>query len=259
MTVIPQVDLNADMGEGYGPWRMGDDLALLDIVTSANVACGFHAGDPTTMATTFAAARERGVAIGAHPGFDDKPGFGRRVVACTTAEVERLVAYQVGAAQAMAALAGHRISYVKAHGALNNVAQTDEGVARAIARATRAVDAGLVLLVMPRTAAEREARAAGVAVALEVFADRAYLDDLTLAPRGAPGAVLHDAGTIAARVTRMVTEGMVETVSGRRVAVAFDSVCVHGDNPGAVAAARQTRMALTGAGVRLAPFAGGAA
>lgn len=250
------VDLNADMGEGYGPWSMGDDIALLDVVTSANVACGFHAGDPSTMAATFAAARVRGVAIGAHPGFDDKPGFGRRPIPHTTAEVERLVAYQIGAAQAVAALAGHRISYVKAHGALNNIAQTDTGIARAIAAATRAVDRDLVLLVMPETAAERTARDAGLVLALEVFADRAYLDDLTLAPRGVPGAVLHDAEAIAARVTRMVTTGRVETVSGATRAVGIDSICLHGDTPGAVASARAVRAALAAAGVHLAPFAG---
>lgn len=255
MPVRRTIDLNADLGEGYGPWRMGDDAALLGLVTSASVACGFHAGDPTTMAETFALAAARGVAVGAHPGFDDKPGFGRRVIPCTEAEVERLVAYQVGAAAAVAALAGTRITYVKAHGALHNLAQSDAGTARAVARAINAVDATLMHLVMPGTAAERASRDLGLGVALEVFADRGYRDDLTLAPRGTPGALLADAEEIARTVVAMVEEGAVRTLSGRRVPVAFDSVCLHGDSPSAVVSARRVRESLEAAGVGLAPFA----
>ncbi|MFN3576501.1 MAG: LamB/YcsF family protein, partial [Tabrizicola sp.] len=233
-----RIDLNADMGEGFGPWPMGDDTALLDIVTTANIACGFHAGDPDTMAATLAAARARGVAVGAHPGFDDKPGFGRRLIPMAADAVERMVAYQVGAAQAMAALAGTQLTHVKTHGALNNLCQGDAAASQAVARAVRAVDAGLVLLVMPGTAAERAARDAGLTTAAEAFADRAYADDLTLAPRGTPGAVLHDPDAIAARALDMVLSGEVETLSGRRLPLRFDSLCLHGDGATAVATAR---------------------
>ncbi|QYK42805.1 MAG: LamB/YcsF family protein [Paracoccaceae bacterium] len=248
------LDLNADLGESYGPWRMGDDAALLGIVTTANVACGFHAGDPDTMAATFALARDRGVAVGAHPGYDDRAGFGRRIIPMDAQGMERMVAYQLGAAAAIAALAGHRIGHVKTHGALSNLCQTDAGAARAVARAVRAVDPALVLLVMPGTAAEREAREAGLAIALEAYADRAYADDLTLAPRGQPGAVLHDPAAIAERAADMVATGQVATLSGARRPLPFDSLCLHGDGATAVAAARAVRDRLTGMGVTLAPF-----
>ncbi|MDO9425451.1 MAG: 5-oxoprolinase subunit PxpA [Methylobacterium sp.] len=250
-----RIDLNADLGEGYGPYRMGDDAALLDIVTSANVACGFHAGDPGIMVATARAAKARGVALGAHPGFDDRRGFGRRVIRATPGEIEADVAYQIGALQACAALAGHRVTHVKAHGALANLSNAEDDVARAIARAVRAVDDTLVVLVMPGLAAERAAEAEGLRVVREIYADRAYAEDGQLAPRGEPGSVITDPEAVAARTRRMVEEGALLTLTGRRIPVSIDTVCVHGDDPHAVDTARALRRTLEEAGFTLAPFA----
>lgn len=250
-----RIDLNADLGEGFGPWRIGDDSALLDIVTSANLACGFHAGDPDIMVETAAAATARGVAIGAHPGFFDLRGFGRNTIRETPKRIERDVAYQIGALQACAALAGTRATYVKAHGALANLSNVEDDVAEAIARAVAGVDRTLALVVMPGLAAERAAERAGLRTVREIYADRAYADDGTLTPRSAEGAVLHDPQTIAARVRRMVEDGAVTTLSGRRLPMGIGTVCVHGDNPGALAAAKAVRADLEAAGFVLAPFA----
>ena len=233
---------------------MGDDRAMLEIVTSANVACGFHAGDPDIMAATFDLARRNGVAVGAHPGFDDRAGFGRRPIAMSAAAVERLVAYQVGAAQALAAQAGHRLTHVKPHGALSNIAMADAGTARAIARATRAVGRDLVFLAIAGTQLQRAGEAEGLPTVAEIYADRGYTDEGHLAPRSVEGAVLHDADAAAARAALMVTGGVVVSLSGRRVPVAVGSVCVHGDTPGAVAMARAVRGALEAAGVELRAF-----
>ncbi|MGU3538188.1 LamB/YcsF family protein [Methylobacterium sp. A54F] len=251
-----RIDLNSDLGEGYGPWTLGDDAAMLDIVTSANVACGFHAGDPGIMVETARVAKARGVAVGAHPGFEDRQGFGRRRIPLTPAEIEHSVAYQVGAFAACAALAGHRVTYVKAHGALANLANADDAVAAAVARAVRGVDRDLILMVMPGLPAERAALDEGLATVREVYADRAYADDGQLASRALPGSVLSDADAAAAHVLRMVEDGAVTTLSGRRLPLAVDTVCVHGDSPGAVAMARAVRAALEAAGHTLAPFAG---
>ncbi len=248
------VDLNCDCGEGFGPYAMGDDAAMLDIVTSANVACGFHGGDPEIMAATFAAAKAKGVAIGAHPGFPDLWGFGRRKLPFTTGEIERLVAYQIGAALGLAAYAGHRLSYVKVHGALSNIAMVDEAVACAIARAVKAVDARLGFLAVAGTKLEAAGEAEGLAVAREIYADRAYTDAGLLLDRSLPGAVLHEPELVADRVLAMVEAGAVIAVSGKRVAVGIDSICVHGDSPNAVAMARAVRLRLEAAGVALAPF-----
>jgi UPF0271 protein len=248
------VDLNCDCGEGFGAFPMGDDAAMLGIVTSANVACGFHAGDPDIMAATFAMARDKGVAVGAHPGFADLAGFGRRPMAMTEAEVERLVAYQIGAAQAMATQAGHPISHVKPHGALSNIAMADAGIAGAIARATKAVDPHLAFLAVAGTALEHAGIAHGLTTIREIFADRAYTDDGHLAPRSAPGGVLHDVEAAATRAVAMVEAGAVIALSGRTVPVGIDSICVHGDTPGAVAMARAVRAALEGAGITLRAF-----
>lgn len=244
-----RIDLNADLGEGYGPWRLGEDEALLDVVTSASIACGFHAGDPTIMVETAAAAKARSVAIGAHPGFHDLRGFGRQVIRQPVREIERDVAYQIGAMQACAALAGHRVSYVKAHGALANLANAEPEIAKAVARAVAGVDRGLALMVMPGLAAERAAESAGLRSLREIYADRAYAEDGQLAPRGTPGAVIHDAEAIAARVLRMVEEGGVLTASGQLLPVGIDTVCVHGDTPGALTAARAVRAGLERAGI----------
>jgi UPF0271 protein len=249
-----RIDLNADLGEGYGAYTLGDDAALLDIVTSANVACGFHAGDPSIMVATARAAKARGVALGAHPGFDDLRGFGRRVIRATPGEIEADVAYQIGALQACAALAGHRVTHVKAHGALANLSNAEAGVARAIVRAVRGVDPGLVVMVMPGLEAERAAEAAGLAVVREIYADRAYAEDGQLAPRSQAGAVITDPVEVAERTRRMVEEGALLTLSGRRIPVAIDTVCVHGDDPHAVATAGAVRRTLEEAGFTLAPF-----
>ncbi len=234
---------------------MGDDRAMLDIVTSANVACGFHAGDPDIMAATFALAHARGVAVGAHPGFDDRAGFGRRPLAMSSEAVERLVAYQVGAAQALAALAGHRLTHVKPHGALSNIAMSDEATARAIARGSRAVDRDLAFLAVAGTALARAGEVECLRTFHEIYSDRGYTDEGHLAPRGAEGAVLHEAEAAAARAAAMVREGAVVSLGGRRVPVAIDSICVHGDTPGAVAMARAVRTALEAADVTLCSFA----
>lgn len=256
MTAKRRIDLNADLGEGFGPWRMGDDAAMLDLVTSANVACGFHAGDPDIMAATFALARARGVSVGAHVGFPDLAGFGRRPMAMTAAEIERAVAYQIGAAQALASLAGHRISHVKAHGALANIAERDAGVADALARATRAVDPRLTLLAIALSEQARAGERAGLAVAHEIFADRAYADDGRLQPRGEAGAVITDAAAAVARVREMLDAGALVAVTGKRLPTPIDSICVHGDTAQAVEMARRLRAALEDAGLRLRPFAG---
>jgi UPF0271 protein len=250
-----KVDLNCDMGEGFGPWPMGDDAAMLDIVTSANVACGYHAGDPNIMFATARTAKEKGVAIGAHPGFNDLWGFGRRVVrGDTPAEIERMIAYQIGALQALAALAGHRVTYVKAHGALNNMANEDADLALAIARAAKGVDPTLVNVCMPGLAMERASLDIGVPVAREFFADRTYEDNGNLTSRKKPGSVLHDAAAAAERVIQTLQDRAVTTVSGKRIPVEIDTICVHGDEPTAVAMARTIRERLEREGVRVAPF-----
>ena len=249
------VDLNCDCGEGFGAYRIGDDNAMLDIVTSVNVACGFHAGDPEIMASTFKAAKAKGVAVGAHPGFPDLWGFGRRRLPFTAGEIERLVAYQIGAANALAAYAGARLAYVTVHGALSNIAAEDEAIAQAIARAVKMVDPGLGFLAPAGTKLETAGHAHGLAVAREIYADRTYTDAGLLVERSFPGAVLHDARDAAARVLAMVLEGAIITVSGKRVAAGIDSICVHGDSPNAVAMAKAVRACLEQAGIALAPFA----
>ena len=250
------VDLNADMGEGFGAYRVGDDAGMLDIVTSANVACGAHAGDPEIMARTFALARERGVAIGAHPGFPDLWGFGRRRMPFSTGEIERLVAYQVGAAAALAAYAGHRITYVKAHGALSNMAGTDPAIAKSIATAVRAVDRQLALLAIALTPQVEAGERAGLAVYQEVFADRGYDDDGQLIARNLDGAMLTDADAAARRVVTMVRDGAIVCASGKRLPTAIHSVCIHGDSAHAVGMAKRVKAAIIETGeLTLAPFA----
>jgi 5-oxoprolinase (ATP-hydrolysing) subunit A len=252
-----RIDLNCDMGEGFGPWPMGDDEAMLDIVSSANIACGFHAGDPSIMFRTAEIAKRKGVAIGAHPGFNDLHGFGRRVIrGDSPAEIERMVAYQIGAMQAVASLAGHKVTYVKAHGSLNNMANEDESLALAIARAIKGVDASLVNVCMPGLLMEKASDRIGVPVAREIFADRTYEDDGTLTSRKKPGAVLHDPEAASERVLRMVQDKAVVATSGRRIPVEIDTICVHGDEPSAVAMARAVRAKLEENGIAIAPFAG---
>lgn len=255
MTAAIAVDLNSDMGEAFGAYTLGDDTAILDIVTSANVACGFHAGDPEVMARTFALARAKSVAVGAHPGYRDLWGFGRRNIPHSVGEIERLVAYQIGAAQALAVYAGHRITYVKAHGALGNLTQTDADVAGAVTRAVKAVDPTLACLVIALGHQDRLAREAGLTVRSEIFADRAYTEDGVLASRKLPGAVIHDAEEASARVVRMVKAGAIETQSGTMLKTAIDSVCVHSDTPDAVVIASRVRHALLAEHVTIRAFA----
>ncbi|KXU82327.1 hypothetical protein CI15_32780 [Paraburkholderia monticola] len=248
------IDLNSDMGEGFGAWRMGDDDAILDIVSSANVACGLHAGDPEIMARTFSKAKERGVNVGAHPGFPDLWGFGRRIIPFTPGEIERLVAYQIGAAQALSTYAGNPITYVKAHGALGNLTQTDLEVATAIARAMKAVNPELICMTFAGALMQKVASEMGLRVVCEVFADRAYDEEGHLVHRKVPGAVLHDVEQAAARMLRMVKEGAIETVSGRMLPVQIDTICVHSDTPGAIQMAEEVRRLLEGAGVTIKSF-----
>lgn len=248
------IDLNCDCGESFGPYRMGDDAAMLKLVTSVNVACGLHAGDPEIMAQTFTAAKQNGLAIGAHPGFPDLWGFGRRRLPFTAPEIERLIAYQTGAAQALCAYVGARLGHVKAHGALSNIAAEDPAMATAIARAVKAVDPSLVLLVPAASELERAGLAQGLFIARELYADRAYADSGALLDRSRPGSVLHDANDAASRVVAMVLDGAIITASGKRLATEFESICVHGDNPNALAMAKAVRARLEGAGITLAPF-----
>lgn len=243
------------MGESFGAWRMGDDEAMFDVVTSANVACGFHAGDPQTMLSSATLAKQKGVALGAHPGFLDLQGFGRRrILGLSAGEIETMVAYQIGALQAVAALAGHRVTHVKAHGALSNMACESGAIASAIASGVRGVDRNLVFVVLPATMLETAGQKSGLPLAHEVFADRAYEDDLTLVARGKEGAVLHDPSAIADRVVRMVRDQAVTTASGKVLPVQIDTVCVHGDTGNAVAIARAVRTALEASGIEVALF-----
>ncbi len=249
-----RIDINADLGEGFGHYRCGDDDALLGIVTSANVACGFHAGDPEIMAHTFTVAKERGVAVGAHAGFPDLWGFGRRRIPFSAGEIERLVAYQIGAAQALARYAGHNITHVNAHGTLGNLSETDKDVADAVARAIRAVDRNLTMLAIARSEQVHAAERAGIRAFSQIYADRAYTEAGTLVPRNEPGAVIHDAEQAGARVLAMIEAGALITVSGARLKTAIDSVCVHGDSPHAIVMARTVRQKLEQAGATVAPF-----
>ena len=249
------MDLNSDLGEGYGHWTLGDDDALLEVVTSANVACGFHAGDPATIDRTVRRAVERGVAIGAQVSYPDLVGFGRRDMDVPPDDLTADVLYQLGALEAFAKAAGSRVRYVKPHGALYNRIAGDPVQAAAVVEAIRRYDPALPLLTLPGSVAMQAAVAAGIAAVGEGFADRAYTAEGRLQSRREPGAVLRDPDRVAARALRMATEGRVETVGGGEVAVEIRSLCVHGDTPGAVAMAKAVRAALDRAGVRLEAFA----
>src|SRR5665213_1928220 len=249
------VDLNCDMGESFGAYTIGDDAAMLDIVTSANIACGFHGGDPLVMQRTVTLAKAKGIAIGAHPSFLDLWGFGRRpILGDTPDEIGQFVIYQIGALQAVAAAAGHRVGHVKLHGSLANMAQVDDDLADGVARAIRQVDRDLIFVVMPGMATERAAERAGIRLAREVYADRAYDADGNLAGRNLPGAVLHDAEVATSRALKMIDEQAIRSLAGTLLPVRIDSICVHGDNPAAVVMARTLRSALEQNGARIAPF-----
>jgi len=247
-----KVDLNADMGEGFGPWRMGDDAALLDIVSSANVACGFHAGDPNVMHETMRLAVANGVGIGAHPGFADLKGFGRRKLPLPHNEIANDVAYQLGAAQAVAKRAGGTVRHLKLHGALSNMASVDHALARACYQAALDVDPDIVIMVLAATAMEDVVRELACNWAGEIFADRTYNDDATLVDRALPNAVLHDAEIAAPRILKMLEAGAIIAESGAHIPCQIDTICLHGDTPGAVAMARGIRLHLTNAGVTIA-------
>ncbi|WP_299576410.1 5-oxoprolinase subunit PxpA [uncultured Williamsia sp.] len=250
----PRTDLNADLGEGYGVWRLGDDEALLSVVTSANIACGFHAGDPAGLRTTCAAAVDAGVRIGAQVSYPDRVGFGRRFVDAAPDDLTADVIYQIGALDGIARSVGGRVEYVKPHGALYNTIVHHEVQARAVVDALLAVDVTLPLVTLPGSAAARLARDAGIRVVAEGFADRGYRSDGSLAPRGTDGALLSDTAEICARTVRMVTANEVVAVDGSIVPVEVDSICLHGDTPGAVDHARAVAAALTDAGVTLRSF-----
>ena len=249
------IDLNADLGEGFGHYRVGADAALLPLLTSANIACGFHAGDPMTMRETVAAAVRSGVAIGAHPGYPDLLGFGRRELDATAAEVTADVIYQIGALDAVCRAGGTRLRYVKPHGALYNRAAIDRPIADAIADAIRRTDPTLVLLGLAGSEMIAAGRAAGLRTAAEAFADRAYARDGTLVPRSRPGAVVDDVERVVARALRMVTSHTVTAIDGTDLAIEADSLCVHGDTPGALALVAALRARLDLDGVAVAPFA----
>ena len=250
------IDLNCDMGESFGAWKMGDDAEMLKIVSSANVACGFHGGDPLVMFETVGRAKENGVGIGAHPSFFDVWGFGRRVIQGEKPEdIEKMVVYQIGALQAVARAVGHQVGHVKAHGTLANLAAVDRPTALAIGRAIAAVGPELIYVVMAGTELEKAAGELGLRMAREIYADRAYDDTGNLASRKLPGAVLHDAQEAADRVQAMVREGAIISNSGKRIPVAIDTVCVHGDNPAAVAMGALVREKLEQAGIAVRPMA----
>jgi UPF0271 protein len=249
-----RINLNADLGEGYGPWTMGDDAAMLDIVASANIACGGHAGDPDVMRRTLRLARERGVSIGAHPSYPDLQGFGRRTMSLSAAELENQVAAQVGALSAIAALEAARVTHVKPHGALNNLACADRSVADTICRAVRAIDPALIMLAPAASQLVAAGRAAGLAVIEEIFADRAYLPDGQLVPRSRPDAMIHGADACLAHVLAMLDAGALIAVDGTRIATPIGSICVHGDSPGAVAVARHLREQLAARGHQVLPL-----
>jgi UPF0271 protein len=250
------VDLNADMGESFGPWPMGDDEALLEVVTSANVACGCHAGDWQVMARTIAAAAARGVAVGAHPGFPDLQGFGRRRMRMAHGEVARLVQYQLGAMQGIARAEGVPVRHLKLHGALANMAAEDEDLARAAYGGALAVDPDLTIFVLAGTAQQRAAEGLGAAWAGEIFADRAYEGDGTLVDRASPGAMVHDPAIAARRMVEMVRARAILPERGDPLPAQIDTICLHGDGPEALAIAHAVRDALAAADVRLsAPWA----
>lgn len=251
-----RVDLNADMGESFGPWKMGDDDSLLQTVTSANIACGAHAGDPDVMAHTMRTAHHNGVGIGAHPGFDDLQGFGRRRMTVPRGTLQNSIRYQVAASVGMARAQGAQVRHLKLHGALANMCSEDEKLASDLYEAALSVAPDLIVMVLAATAQEAAVRALGCAYAGEIFADRAYNDDATLVDRGFDGAVIHDPDIAGARMVEMVKAGAIITGSGKRIDTAIDTICLHGDTPTAVQIARSVRGALEAAGITVTQFDG---
>lgn len=249
-----RIDLNSDLGEGFGPWTMGDDAAMLSIVTSANVACGGHASDPETMYRTLTLAKENGVNVGAHPGYNDLLGFGRRVIPMSPSEIGRMCAAQIGALMGIAAQVGVPVTYVKPHGALGNLAARDRDVADAIVAAVRRIDPALAILAISGTQSEHAARAVTQPVFSEIFADRGYLPSGQLVPRDQDGAMIHDAAEAAARLLTFLDTGLMPVVGGDPIKLQAQSICVHGDCAGAVDMAREIHARLTAQGVHIASF-----
>ncbi|WP_323718007.1 LamB/YcsF family protein [Paracoccus aminovorans] len=250
------LDLNCDMGESFGAWVMGDDAAMLRLVSSANIACGFHAGDPSVMRRTIRMARENGVSVGAHPSFADLYGFGRRRISGESpADLEAQLIYQIVAMQGMCAVEGHAMTHVKTHGALGNMAAVDPDLAALCVGAVKAVDPGLVYVSLPYSETMRAAERIGLRTACEIYADRSYTDAGELTPRSQPGAVIHDPDQSLDQVLEMVVNGHIPTTGGKRLPVEPATLCVHGDTPGAVEIVRKLRTALTRNGIEIAPFA----
>ena len=249
---MKKIDLNCDMGESYGAWKMGADAEVMPFITSANIACGFHAGDPATIRNTVRLAVDRGVAVGAHPSLPDLMGFGRRVMRISPQEMYDLIIYQAGAVEAFARVAGAKLHHVKCHGALYNMAVNDEALSEAMVRAVKDLGSGIMLYVLSRSKSFQIGQKAGLPVIGEVFADRGYADDGTLAPRDRPGGLIEDPAASVKQVLGMIEEGYVTSLSGKRVPVAADTLCLHGDQPGAVTFAQALRKVFTEKGITVA-------
>ena len=252
--MVSKINLNADMGEGFGAYDIGDDDAILKIIRSASVACGFHAGDPIVMRRVVVRAKEEGVSVGAHPGFNDLWGFGRRRIHMNADELEYTIAYQIGALQALAAYAGMTVTHVKPHGALNNMAAEDREFADAIGRAIKVVDPGLIYVALAGSEMQNAGEALGLTTACEGFADRLYEDDGNLTSRRIEGSVIRDPATARARVVEMVRDQAIISRSGKRVPRRLDSICIHGDEPTAVAVGQAVRAGLDDAGIAVVPL-----
>lgn len=252
---MEKIDINSDMGESFGSYKMGNDEALLKVVSSANVACGFHAGDPTVMDQTVKNALAEGVSVGAHPGFMDIQGFGRRQIQIDNlVALEKMVVYQIGALMAIARACGHKVTHVKFHGALAHMGFADKEIAETLVRAVKSVDPEMLFLALPHTQTEAAAERAGLKVVREIFADRVYIDNGMLQSRNIQGSVIMDAELAASRVMQMLEEGALVCASGKRIPTRIDSVCVHGDTPGAVAMAMALRERIEGAGIKIVPM-----
>jgi len=249
---VRSVDLNCDMGESYGAWKMGDDAAVMPYITSANIACGFHGGDPATIRKTVRLALDHGVAVGAHPSLPDLQGFGRRAMKISPQEMYDLVVYQAGAVEAFARAAGSRLHHIKCHGALYNMAANDEGLSDAMVRAVKDLGSQVILYALSKSRNYEIAKKSGVPVAGEVFADRGYSDDGTLAPRDKPGGMIEDAAQSVKQALAMIEEGVVVSLNGKRVPVAADTICLHGDQPGAAKFAAALRKTLKEKGIPVA-------
>ncbi|MGI9407420.1 MAG: LamB/YcsF family protein [Hyphomicrobiaceae bacterium] len=255
---MPSIDLNADLGESFGPWRMGNDEAILEVISSANIACGFHASDPLEMRKVVRLAKKNDVGIGAHPGFADLQGVGRRrILGIPDDELQAMIVYQIGALQAIAAMENARVRHIKIHGALNNMASEDYSIAEPCLAAIKMLPDDLITLVLPRTDLERAGHELQMPVAAEVFADRAYNDDGTLVHRGQPGAMIHDASEASDNILAMIENQEITSINGKKIPVKPETVCVHGDGPEAVQTATALRRKLEDAGITIRRFGAG--